>query len=92
MYQKNAKKLWIVSELYYPETSSTGYILTKIAEGLAAKAIPVSVLCSQPTYSARGTRASSREKRNRVNIHRCLGTTLNKDILFLLLTIRTFRS
>ena len=27
--------LWIISELYFPEQTSTGYILTKIAEGLA---------------------------------------------------------
>lgn len=91
MYQKNSKKLWIVSELYYPEATATGYILTNLAEGLAAKAISVSVLCSQPTYSARGIRAPSCEKRNKVNIHRCLGTTLDKDIflfrIFNLITI-----
>ncbi|MCX5843972.1 MAG: glycosyltransferase family 4 protein [Deltaproteobacteria bacterium] len=76
------KKLWILSELYHPETTSTGYILTKIAEGLAARGQFVNVLCSQPTYSARGTRAPVKEKLNEVEIHRCSGTTLDKDILF----------
>jgi len=28
---KNKKKIWIVSELFYPSETSTGYILTKIA-------------------------------------------------------------
>ncbi len=46
-------RLWIVSELYYPEETSTGYYLTKIAEGLAAS-FDVKVLCGQPNYSKRG--------------------------------------
>ena len=28
---------WVVSELYYPELTSTGYYLTAIAERLAAR-------------------------------------------------------
>ena len=83
------KRLWIVSELYYPEDTSTGYFLTRIAEGLAQH-YPVSVLCSQPTYSERGIRAPVREKRNGVNIQRCPGTTFNKDnLLFRLINLAT---
>ena len=73
-------RVWIASELYYPEETSTGYLLTRIAEGLAAY-LPVSVLCAQPTYSARGTRAPAVEARHGVWIRRCRGTTLNKDVL-----------
>jgi len=73
-------RLWVVSELYHPEETSTGYFLTRIAEGLAAD-YPVSVLCSQPTYSARGRRAPWRETRHGVDIHRCWATTLDKDVL-----------
>ncbi len=29
------QRIWILTELYYPEQTSTGYFLTKIAEGLA---------------------------------------------------------
>jgi colanic acid biosynthesis glycosyl transferase WcaI len=75
-----SSRVWIVSELYYPEETSTGYLLTRIAEGLAAHG-PVSVLCAQPTYSARGIRAPATEVRNGVSIRRCRGTTLNKDVL-----------
>jgi len=75
-------KLWIISELYYPETTSTGYILTQIAEGLAARGLVVNVLCSQPTYSSRGVRAPKKEVHNAVAIYRSWGTTLNKDVLF----------
>ena len=30
------QKVWVVSELYYPEDTSTGFFLTEIAEELAA--------------------------------------------------------
>jgi glycosyltransferase involved in cell wall biosynthesis len=73
-------KIWIVSELYYPEETSTGYLLTGIAEGLA-KHFQVCVLCSQPTYSKRGLRSPHTERYNGVSIRRCFGTTFNKDIL-----------
>jgi glycosyltransferase involved in cell wall biosynthesis len=70
----------VVSELYYPEETSTGYLLTRIAEGLAT-CIDVTVACAQPTYAARGTRAPRSELRNGVRIRRCSGTTLDKDFL-----------
>lgn len=72
-------RVWVVSELYYPEETSTGYFLTGIAEGLAEDH-DVSVVCGQPTYSKRGTRAPRREQHRDVDIHRVRGTTLNKDV------------
>jgi len=60
-----------ITELYYPEETSTGYFVTGIAEGLAAEgASTVRVLCSQPTYSRRGERAAKVETRNGVRIRR----------------------
>lgn len=76
------KRVWVISELYYPEETSTGYFLTCTAEGLVQH-FPVSVLCSQPTYAARGQRAARYEVHNGVQIHRCWGTTFNKDRLLL---------
>jgi glycosyltransferase involved in cell wall biosynthesis len=73
-------KVWIMSELYYPEDISTGYVMTKIAEGLSAH-YAVHALCGQPTYSKRGTRAPRQELHNGVEINRCFGTTFNKDVL-----------
>lgn len=85
-------RLWIVSELYHPEQTSTGYFLTKIAEGLA-KTMSVSVICGQPTYSEHGLRAASFEVHNDVQIHRVRATRFNKDNLVLravnLLTLST---
>jgi glycosyltransferase involved in cell wall biosynthesis len=74
------KRVWVVSELYYPEETSTGYYVTKIAEGLS-RDFPTHALCAQPTYSARGISAPGREVYNGVVIRRCRATTLNKDIL-----------
>ncbi|MDD2582671.1 MAG: glycosyltransferase family 4 protein [Desulfuromonadaceae bacterium] len=69
--------IFLVSELYYPEETSTGYILTKIAEGLA-ETFPVQVVTGPPDYS--GLKASSKsEIRNRVRIERVGGLNLNKN-------------
>ncbi|MDR1382223.1 MAG: glycosyltransferase family 4 protein [Planctomycetaceae bacterium] len=78
MTKLNKPRLWIVSELYYPEDTSTGYILTKIAEGLASK-FSVFVLCCQPTYSQRGVKSPKKEIKNDVCIKRCFSTLFSKD-------------
>ena len=81
--------LWVVSELYYPEETSTGYYMTRIAEGLTGD-FEVKVLCGQPNYSSRGTKAAKHEFRNGVEIFRAAGTTLNKNvILFKLINMLT---
>lgn len=72
--------MWIASELMYPETTSTGYYVTAIAQALAADG-PVTVLCGQPTYLARGTRAPRAERWHGVDIRRCAGTTFDKNRL-----------
>jgi glycosyltransferase involved in cell wall biosynthesis len=75
-----AQRIWIASELYYPEETSTGYYLTRVAEGLADR-FDVHVLCGQPTYSKRGIRAPVKEIRHGVSIQRCAGTTLDKNVI-----------
>jgi glycosyltransferase involved in cell wall biosynthesis len=68
----------VISELYYPELTSTGYFLTGIAEGLTGN-YDVFVLCGQPSYRARGMRAPLREMRSAVDVQRCLATTFDQD-------------
>jgi len=77
---RNSKKprLWVVTELYYPEETSTGYYLTRIAEGLT-DIFSVKVICGQPNYSARGVKAAARERHREVEIFRVAGTTLDKN-------------
>jgi glycosyltransferase involved in cell wall biosynthesis len=72
--------VWFVTELFYPEERSTGYFLTRIAEALVTS-FSVRVLCSQPTYDARGVRGPRQETHNGVWIHRCSGTAYPKDSL-----------
>src|SRR3546814_8351547 len=76
------RRLWVVSELYYPEQTSTGYFLTEIAEGLAAD-FDVRAVCGQPTYSSAGIVAPQRAVRNGVSIYRMRGTRFPTDRLFL---------
>ncbi|HEV8592770.1 MAG TPA: glycosyltransferase family 4 protein [Pyrinomonadaceae bacterium] len=69
-----------MSELYYPEETSTGYYLTRIAEGLTND-FDVKVICGQPNYSARGVIAPSHEFHMDVEIFRARGTRLNKNVI-----------
>lgn len=73
-------RIWVVGEPYAPEENTTAYYLTQTAEGLARTA-PVAVLCGQPSYLSRGVRAPNSEKKNGVDVRRCRGTTLDKNVL-----------
>lgn len=75
------QRIWVITELYYPEETSTGYYLTKIAEGLAEQ-FEVGVICGQPNYSAKGTKAPKKEIHKNVEIFRAFGTTLDKNVIF----------
>jgi colanic acid biosynthesis glycosyl transferase WcaI len=77
----NKKTLWIVSELFYPEYTSTAYVLTVIAKKMVDH-YNVRVLCGQPTYAACGIKAAKNEVIEGVQIRRCWGTTGNKNLLF----------
>ncbi len=73
-------RLWVITELYYPENNQTGYYLTKIAEGLTDD-FEVKVICGQPNYAARGKKAPLNEIHKKVEIFRVWGTTLDKNVL-----------
>jgi len=74
------KRLWILTEVYYPEEISTGYYLTAIAEGLA-RDFEVKVLTGQPKHMSRGIRGPKTELRNGVEIYRASATTLDKNVM-----------
>lgn len=78
--QPERRRLWIITELYYPENNQTGYYMTHIGEGLAND-FDVKVICSQPNYAVRGTIAPKREVHKGVEIFRVRGTTLDKNVL-----------
>ncbi len=82
MAKKERQRLWLITELYRPEMTSTGYYLTCIGEGLVDE-FDVKVICGQPNYSARGTIAPKREKLNGVEIFRAAGTRFDRAAIFL---------
>jgi glycosyltransferase involved in cell wall biosynthesis len=80
---KSLKKLWIVSELFYPEETSTSYILTKIANKLCDK-YSVNVICGPAVYDLnKPPSSSSLLINNSINIFRTGSLKLNKNILLL---------
>lgn len=84
------RRLWIVSELFYPEQTSTGYFLSEIARGLALD-WGVQVICAQPTYSEREITAAAHEIWEGVTIHRLRSSRFDKDLLGLrLINVVTF--
>jgi glycosyltransferase involved in cell wall biosynthesis len=50
-------RYWIVTELFYPEEVSTGYIMTKIAEGLSSR-VSVGVICGPSGYQSKVLKAN----------------------------------
>ncbi len=71
----------ILSQLFHPETVSTGTLLTELAEGLAARGLEVKVIAGQPTYYDFG-RTRLRIEHNGVTIERpACSTWFRKDSL-----------
>lgn len=68
-------RVFVISELYYPEQNATGHFLTGIAEALVEAGTKVKALCAQPSYNQRGIKAPKLEVRNGVSIRRCWSTT-----------------
>lgn len=72
------QNLWIVSEIFYPSEASTGYILTKLAEGLASE-YDVGAL----TALNRKSKESAFEVYKGIKIYRCFATKFDKNELLL---------
>lgn len=74
MPETNKKRFWILSELFYPDQTSTAYILTEVAHRLGAQ-YEVHVLCG----SSAGEASVSDPL---VTIHRCgSSTTSGRNLL-----------
>ena len=78
------KKLWIVTELFYPEETSTAFILTKIANALSDK-FDVNVICGPESYGRAALEDNPSTKLSldgRIKIYRVSNCNLNKDKIF----------
>lgn len=77
----NRHKLWIVSELFFPDETSTSYILTKIANKLCDK-YDVNVISTSLLYDKSSRNNSlSFLLNDSISIHRVFGLNLNKNYL-----------
>lgn len=70
----NKKRIWIVSELFYPDEASTGYIMTVIAKFIAED-YDVHIICGPSGYDK--LNADKTDQNFRFTIHRI--RTLNFD-------------
>lgn len=76
------KKFWIVSELFYPDETATGFYLTGIAKHIA-QFQEVNVICSSDVYEKKSNLVSSEhELPLNIHIHRIRTLSLNKNRLF----------
>jgi len=75
------KRIWILSEHYYPEDAATGHILAKIGEGLTDQ-YQVNVITAQPTYHHRGVKAPAHEVHEGVSIYRCRSTNFDRNVIW----------
>lgn len=74
------KKLWIVSEMFYPDETSTAYIMTNIA-GFLADQYSVNIICGPVGYNSilSNTTASDLD----VKVHRINAFNISKNNLLL---------
>lgn len=85
---------WIVSQLFYPEETSTAYIMTKIAEVLSENS-NVNVICGSSNYQSKNLN-TNKELKKEINIIKINTPSLNKNniffriILFLYFTFSVF--
>lgn len=86
------KRIWITTELFFPEENATAFILTRIANALSEYNV-VNVICGPSDYSKECRRSNS-ELDSRVNVCRVSGVKLDKNnilsraLRFLILTIK----
>ena len=74
------KRLWIVSEFYYPVVTSTGFYMTEISEYLVSKGMDIHVICTGAKYNEiENYHPKKFEIHNGVHIHRVLMAEINKN-------------
>ncbi|MEL5895748.1 glycosyltransferase family 4 protein [Bacteroides sp. GD17] len=74
------RRIWIVSEYYYPIVTSTGFYMTEIAEFLSRKGMDVHVICTGAKYNETASYVMKKyEEHNGVIIHRVLALGIDKN-------------
>lgn len=73
-------KLWVVTELFFPEETSTAYIMTEVSAHIAQNS-DVHVICGPSSYQKSNIVADGTFANEHVTIHRVKALRLNKDKL-----------
>ncbi len=78
---ENKEKLWIVSEVFYPDETATSFYLTGIAKHIAQYQ-DINIICGSDTYEKK-TNLISREKElsNNIHVFRIKALSLDKNKL-----------
>lgn len=87
MKESSPKKIWLITELFYPEEDATAYIFTKIANCLTTE-FKVNVICGPSSYDGNKKKITNEASLNKdIIIYRSNTLKLNKNNLLQ----RTFR-
>lgn len=74
------KRIWIISEFYYPIVTSTGYYITEIAEYLSKKGMDVNIICTGAKYNETSDFTfKNKEVHNGVKINRIKVGNIDKN-------------
>lgn len=94
----NKRRIWFISELFYPVCTSTGYYITEIARSLAVLGKDVGVICTTARYRSTDSRSVEKyEKYEGIEIFRVISkTSSHKNVIHRFLntlrsSIRLFR-
>lgn len=78
--EQQRPRLWLVSGIFYPDLTSTGYYMSALARGLSAK-FDIKVLCGRPNYSGKGHIVPRHDFYHEAEVFRCSGTTLDRNVV-----------
>jgi glycosyltransferase involved in cell wall biosynthesis len=78
MTPSQSPQIVMLTQLFYPELTSTGQTMTELAEALAKQGVAVRVICGPPTLSDTPEKPPQRLSYNGIQIHRVWGTQFPK--------------
>lgn len=73
-------KLWVLSEVYYPEEVATAYIITEIVDAVAGSR-EVNVICGPVSYEKKSSKSLNKIFSPNIHIHRINSVNLDKNRL-----------
>ncbi|HVN48723.1 MAG TPA: glycosyltransferase family 4 protein [Bacteroidota bacterium] len=79
-HQSSSKKVWLVTEYYYPDEQATGYLMAKLSEGLCHE-FPIGVFC-RVAHRKGYNQCHYQIPENQIDIRRVWCLNFQKDILF----------